>query len=273
VDLRLTTGPGDARVLAEEALRDGIDLLLVAGGDGTVNEAAAGLLGGDLPLGVVPVGSGNGLGRALGVPLQVEPALAALEAAEVRRMDVGRINGRPFLNVAGIGFDAAVGRAFHQAGAGGGRRGVASYVRMSFGLVLGYRAGTLVLEAGDGARPVKPFVLVVANGPQYGGGAIVNPGARLDDGRFEVVVFEDSRLVEVLWNVPRLFLGRLDRSRRYHRFSADRVVVASETPVEHHRDGEPEDAATRYEVALVPRDLPVLVPRAALAGARGPFRG
>ena len=117
VEVRVTTGPGDARRWAAEAARDGVDLLLVAGGDGTANEAAWGLLGSRTTLGLVPVGSGNGLARTLGIPLRPERALAASSRTGVpRRMDVGMVNERPFLNVAGAGFDAAVGAEFHARG-------------------------------------------------------------------------------------------------------------------------------------------------------------
>src|SRR5262249_3408496 len=173
----------------------------------------------DVPLGVVPVGSGNGLARALGIPLDPARALTALAAAARRRMDVGFVNEKPFLNVAGVGFDAVVGWAFHMAGGDGGRRGILTYVRMSFALVRTYRATRVVLEAESERIEATPFVLVVANGPQYGAGALINPGARLDDGRFEIVVFQDARLPEIVWNAPRLFLGSLARSRRYRRLA------------------------------------------------------
>ncbi|HKC12270.1 MAG TPA: diacylglycerol kinase family protein, partial [Vicinamibacteria bacterium] len=107
--VRLTEGPRNARELAREAVAEGTDLLLVAGGDGTVNEAAQGMIGSETMLGVVPMGSGNGLARSLGIPLHPGQALSALEAGVPRRMDVGLVNGEPFLNVAGAGFDAAVG--------------------------------------------------------------------------------------------------------------------------------------------------------------------
>jgi diacylglycerol kinase (ATP) len=269
--VRETTGPGDARIFAAEAVAQGADIVLSMGGDGTANEAAGGLLGSDVPLGVVPVGSGNGLARALGIPLEPARALAALAAGARRRMDVGFVNEKPFLNVAGVGFDAVVGWAFHMAGRNGGRRGILTYVRMSFALVRSYKATPLVLEAESERIEATPFVLVVANGPQYGAGALINPGARLDDGRFEIVVFEDARLPEIVWNAPRLFLGSLARSRRYRKFEASRAVITPSVAVEHHRDGEPEPETGRLEITLRPRALSVLVPRATAEDPKGPF--
>ena len=110
----LTREPGHATELAREAVAAGADVVLAVGGDGTVNEVARGLIGSPAALGIVPVGSGNGLARALRIPLQPEAALHALESGARRRMDIGSLNGRLFLNVAGVGFDAVVGQAFHE---------------------------------------------------------------------------------------------------------------------------------------------------------------
>lgn len=271
VTVRTTTGTGDAQVFAAEAVAEGAELVVAMGGDGTANEAARGLLGSEVTLALVPVGSGNGLARALRLPLDPARAFLELETAVPRRMDVGLVNDKPFLNVAGVGFDALVGAAFHRAGSNGGRRGIFTYVRMSASLLASYRAVPLVLEAESETRVVRPFVLVCANGPQYGGGALVNPGARLDDGRLEVVVFDDSPVAEILMNTPRMFLGSLPRSRRYRRLQTERAVISAQTAVEHHRDGEPEPPALRLEISLRRRALSVLVPRATSQDPEGPF--
>lgn len=271
VEVRLTEGPAHATALAREAVEDEAALVLAAGGDGTVNEVAAALVGSGVPLGIVPVGSGNGLARALRIPLRPDRALAALEGGVARRMDVGQINGKPFLNVAGVGFDAFVGWAFHKAGKKGGRRGVFTYVRMSLRLLSLYSAPVVRLEAGGVTLDARPFVMAFANGPQYGAGAVLNPGAKLNDGRLEVVLFEDGPFLETMAMVPRLFLGGIERSRRYRRLVVERAVLYARVPAEHHRDGEPEPEAGRLEVKLLPKALRVLVPRAVAEDPAGPF--
>ena len=131
IEIKTTTARGDARVFAAEAAAAGYDAVLSIGGDGTANETAWGLMGSQTALGLVPMGSGNGLARTLGIPLRPERALDVLAGAVRRRMDVGMINGRPFLNVAGAGFDAEIGADFHAHGLRGGRRGIFTYVRLS----------------------------------------------------------------------------------------------------------------------------------------------
>ncbi len=260
----LTRAPGHATDLAREAVADGADAVLAVGGDGTVNEVARGLLGTRVALGIVPAGSGNGLARALGIPLQPALALAALETAESRAIDVGFLNGRPFLNVAGAGFDAAVGHAFHERGKQGGRRGLFGYVHLSLRELRAYHAAPVVLELpGEARHELKPFVLTFANGPQYGSGAVINPGARLDDGVLEIVVYEDGSRLAMLAVAPLLFLGGAERLARYRRLTAARATVTATTPLPLHVDGDPIPPAERVEVEVQPRALRVLTPRAA----------
>ena len=267
----LTREPGHATSLAREAVAAGAGLVLAVGGDGTVNEVAQGLFGGPAALGIVPVGSGNGLARALRVPLRPGPALAALESGVRRRMDVGFLNGRPFLNVAGVGFDAAVGHAFHEHGKEGGRRGLLGYARLSLVELRAYRAPRLTIEVGPERLDLTAFVATFANGPQYGSGALVNPGAKLDDGRLEVIVFEDGPLWRTLAAAARLFLGGLERARGYRRLAGATATVTAGMPAAVHCDGDPAGAARHIDVQVRPRALEVVVPATTASDPDGPF--
>jgi diacylglycerol kinase family enzyme len=176
------------------------------------------------------------------------------------------------LNVAGTGFDAAVGAAFQRAGGRGGRRGLLGYLRLSLAEVLAYRPQPLLLEANAEHRSFKPLMITFANGPQYGSGAVINPGGRLDDGRLEVVSFEyDGSIFGLLGAAPRLFLGGINKVRRYHRLSTARAVVTAESPLQIHRDGDPVESARHIDVELVPRALDVIVPAATVADPAGPL--
>lgn len=271
IEIVMTQGPGDAGRLAREAAERGDDAVIAVGGDGTVNEASSGLVGSATALGVIPMGSGNGLARTLGVPLNPEGALNALEHAVRRRMDVGRVNGGLFLNVAGAGFDAAIGEDFHAHGRRGGRRGVFTYVRLSARRVFSYVPETYVLRAGDQSFEGRALVVAFVNGRQYGGGAILSPRGRLDDGTFDVAIIEAAPAWELLLGAPRLFLGGLDSFRRFKLFSATEAVLEGPAPFLHHRDGEPEPASTRLEVRIDPGALNVLVPRLTADDPAGPF--
>jgi diacylglycerol kinase family enzyme len=186
-------------------------------------------------------------------------------------MDVGLANGEPFLNVAGAGLDAAVGADFHAHGKGGGRRGVLTYVRLSLHRALRYAAKRWRLEAAGEVFDGPALIVAFLNGRQYGGGATVAPRARLDDGILDIVVFRDAPLGEILLHAPRLFLGTIDRYKRYHHTAAASALLTGEGLFEHHRDGEPEGASARLEIGLAPRALRILVPRATADDPDGPF--
>jgi YegS/Rv2252/BmrU family lipid kinase len=270
-DLSVTEGPGHATELARAAAAAGAELVLSVGGDGTANEVARGLIGTSAALGIVPAGSGNGLARALRIPLRPGPALDALETGVRRRIDVGLLNGQPFLNVAGIGFDAVVSRAFHDSGRRGGRRGLFGYVRLSLREMLRYRAPRLVIEAGGETLEVQPFVLTIANGPQYGSGAVINPGGKLDDGLLELVILADGPLLGLLAATPRLFLGSVDRIARYRRLRVARATVTAERGFSVHRDGDPAEETDRALISIDPRALTIVTPAATALDPAGPF--
>jgi YegS/Rv2252/BmrU family lipid kinase len=269
--VRMTTAPGDARRFAEEAVQQGAEHVLAIGGDGTANEVAWGLLGSSTTFGLVPMGSGNGLARTLAIPLPPDRALATLAEAVPRAMDVGMVNGRPFLNVAGAGFDAQVGLDFHEHGRRGGRRGVFTYVWLGLARAASYRAESWVLDAGDARYEGRALVIAFVNGRQYGGGAVLVPGARLDDGLLDMVVIEDAPAWEMVWESRKLFLGGIERYGKYRHLPAAKAVVTSTIPAPHHRDGEPEPAAERLEVSVSPRALRILVPKTTAEDPRGPF--
>jgi diacylglycerol kinase (ATP) len=269
----LTREAGHATDLAREAVTAGADLVVAVGGDGTVNEVARGLIDSPAALGIVPVGSGNGLARALRIPLRPGPALAALEAGVRRRMDVGFLNGRPFLNVAGVGFDAAVGHAFHEHGRQGRRRGVVSYVRLCLLQLRGFRPSRLTIEVAPERLDLTVYLATFANGPQYGSGAVVNPGGKLDDGRLEVAIFEYGPLWRAAVAASRMFLGGLERAPGYRRFSGPAAAVTAGAPAAIHCDGDPAGMTEHIDVRLRPRALEIVVPAGTAADPGGPFSG
>lgn len=270
LEIRITEGPRHAIDLAREAVDVGCEVVLACGGDGTANEVAKGILGTGALFGVIPVGSGNGLARNLRIPLTPHRALQALSRAQIRKMDVGFVNGQPFLNVAGVGFDAEIGEAFHAWGRER-RRGILHYVRLAATRFLTYPAPLLRLVADDYESHGPVFLVAFANGRQYGAGAEVVPDSTLDDGTFEVVVLEDRPRAVMATGVAHLFLGGVEAIPGYRRIRTRSALITATTPVPVHRDGEPEPRVERVEVTLRPRALPILVPRATLADPWGPF--
>jgi len=188
-----------------------------------------------------------------------------------RRMDIGTVNGKPFVNIAGVGFDAAVGKAFDEHGRAGGRRGMFTYFRLGLRTAWGYRSQEYSLDLGHPGPMRRLLVLGFANGRQYGSGALIAPRARLDDGLLDVVSIDAGPIAEILVHSPRMFLGRIHGFRHYQHTLADHAVLTGAGLIPFHRDGEPEPPAERLEVGVLPRALSILVPLATARAANGPF--
>ena len=191
---RSTSPNSRTRELAAGRGRRGAALLIAWGGDGTINEAGSALLGTDTTLGIVPAGSGNGLAAALDVPRAPHAALAAAFDGATRAIDAGTIGGRPFFNIAGIGFDARIAKLFNERT--GARRGGLPYLLIGVREGCRYRAGEYTVEL-DGARSRVRALLMPANGREVRPGARIAPSA-LDDGLLDATIVEDRRSGAVL---------------------------------------------------------------------------
>ena len=218
------------------ALARGATRIVAWGGDGTVNEVGRALLHSPATLGIVPAGSGNGLARALGVPRTPALALGHAIDAATTLIDAGEIAGHVFLNVAGLGFDAHVAYAFSQQR---GARGLQRYVRVVSRELFRYVPATYRLEVDGDTVEYRAFLLTMANGPQWGNGAQIAPGARLDDGLLDIVIAQAPNAWAAARQVPRLFTGTIDRAPGVVTRRAAAVTIRTEGPCRLHVDGEP----------------------------------
>lgn len=257
----LTTRAGHAAELAAAAVRDGVDVVAAWGGDGTVNEVSAALAGTTAALAIVPAGSGSGLARALGVPLRWQQAVELAARGVTRRIDLGRIATRTFANVAGLGLDAHVARAFNLARqAAPGRRGLGTYVRITVREFFRYRPVACRVCVGAERFDVGALLVALANSPQYGNGARIAPDARLDDGALDVVVVRAQSPLADLLRARRLFDGSIARDRAAVLRRAPSLSIEADAPLGFHTDGEPHQGGTRIEVETITSSLLVRVP-------------
>lgn len=254
----LTTGRGDAFEKAREQVAAGATLVVAWGGDGTINEVGRAMTRSAVPLGIVPAGSGNGLARALGLPLEAAPAIACALDGGNRTIDAGEIAGRLFFNIAGVGLDAHVAWMFDQVAAHG--RGLAGYVRVTARSLWSYQAADYQFEA-DGARSDRRALFIAfANGSQYGNNAEVAPDASPSDGWLDMVVVGAARPLVNVWRARRLFDGSIERDPHVHRQRIREVVLTSLHPMRFHADGEPCEPVHSLTVRVHPGVLTVRVP-------------
>jgi YegS/Rv2252/BmrU family lipid kinase len=251
-----TEHPLHATELARRALDDGCDTIVAIGGDGTMNEVAAALVGTRASLGLIPCGSGNGLGRHLGIPGPGKGAFRALLSGNIRVIDTGVADGHPFFNAMGLGFDAEISHRFNTLA----KRGLPAYVRTTLGALFEYQPVEYTIRAGGQELRTRAFLLTIANSDQYGNDCFIAPGARVDDGRLDLTAIRRLTAFNVLPIAVRLFTKKISGSGDVARLRASSFVIERPAPGLLHIDGEVRTAPARVEISVRPASLRVLVP-------------
>lgn len=177
---------GHAYELADEAAKKGIDIVVAIGGDGTINEVGRALIDTRTALGIIPCGSGNGLARHLGIPMDVRKAIQLINEGYSECIDYGKIDGHPFFCTCGVGFDAFVSLKF----ANSGKRGPLTYLENMLHESLTYKPEVYTIENSEGTMQRKAFLIACANASQYGNNAYIAPQASLTDGLMDITILE-----------------------------------------------------------------------------------
>ncbi|BDD10188.1 hypothetical protein FUAX_26200 [Fulvitalea axinellae] len=233
-EIRYTERRGHAVELVNEALEQKIRYIVAVGGDGTVNEVARGMVNADAAMGVIPMGSGNGLARSLGIPLKISDAIARVSELNERTIDAGYINGEMFLCTAGVGFDAHIGKCFEFAEG----RGLSTYVREGLKEFAKYKPLSYRIESDGKSVEREAFALTFANAPQYGNNAYISPNADMSDGLLDMCLVEPFTMVEALVLVTELFTKNIHRNERVRITRVKEVKVLSPESDCFHVDGE-----------------------------------
>jgi YegS/Rv2252/BmrU family lipid kinase len=256
IDVFVTERGGHARALATAAIASGARLVIAWGGDGTLNEVASALAFQPVPLGLVAAGSGNGFARELQIDPRPERAIADAIGARPRVIDLGEIDSRLFVNVAGCGVDAYVAAEFAKRGP---RRGLGGYVAVTARALRTYVPATYTITTDEGRRLSKAILVTVANSAQFGNGARVAPRALLDDGLLDLVIFEERARWRTICQVPRLFDGTVERIPGCSIRPIKEATIESGQPMVFHVDGEPVQGGTQLKVRVHPAALHVAV--------------
>ena len=251
-----TERPGHGRELAASLADRGFSPVVAWGGDGTVNEVASALMHRETALGIVPAGSGNGLARELGIGLDPRKALDAAFLGRDRLIDMGTLGGRPFVNLAGVGLPASVADLFARLAG----RGLPGYVLATARRLIGYRSRRYALATGGRTVEGPALIVEVANGRQYGNGAVIAPRARLDDGLLDLVRVDAIGPARAALGLWRLFNGTIDRHPYVHCSRVGAVTISADRPLRFHVDGEVVQGGRSLSAAVVPKALRVRVP-------------
>ncbi len=270
-DIRILKTEGGAHLtkLAKKAASSGVDVVFVAGGDGSVHQATVGLIGSETALSVLPAGTANVWAQELGLPslswtnwTALETSVKKLLNGSIRTMDVGLCQGIPFLLWAGAGFDAFVvhhleprSRWQKQFAVPQYAASVAWYARTFAGMDLNIWV--------DGEKITGTYlVALVTNIHLYAGGmAEISPKARIDDGSMDLWLFAGDSLMETLQHLYDLASGQHLDSEKARRFPCRNIKIKSKTDLYLQLDGEPAPPSKKVTIQIHPKSLRVLVPR------------
>ena len=270
-DLVHTTAAGDAVHLARQALEDGFETIAAVGGDGTAQEVVNGLMTGarENPVGnlaCIPTGSGNDFAVMNGVPEDIEGACQLIAGGATRVVDAGQVTidggiTRYFHNVVGIGFDGLAAKETRKLKH---LRGMALYLPVVLKTIFLTLQATQMEVTVDGEESrMAPLMFVVANGRREGGGFLVAPHARSDDGLFDLVIAESMPKLSMLALVPRFLKGTHLSDSRVTTRTARHITITSQAPLHFHVDGEILcEEAHHLDIRMIPGCLRVICPNA-----------
>lgn len=258
--IEFTRARGHATELASAAAKEkSFDWVVAVGGDGTVNEVATGLLFSDIPMGILPKGSGNGLGRHLGVPIKLDKALATLFTSNVIAADSFKLNNKLSLNVSGIGFDGHIANLFGNLK----KRGLQGYVKLILKEFFRFKEFKAAISSHGTIVTRDAFVIAIANSSQYGNNARIAPAASICDGLLHINVVKKVPPYRLDF-IYSFFKGKVHESAYCSMIETSKMRIESSIPIAFHVDGEPSGVDTVFDIEILPQSLKLLVPHTSL---------
>ena len=238
----------------KQILANPYSIVVACGGDGTVNQVASVVVNTTMALGILPLGSGNGLARSNKIPMDLKQALAVIAKGFVRKMDSALLNGIPYFCTAGIGFDALIANCF----ATSTKRGFATYISTTIKEFFNYKPNTYSITVDGVSTTVDAFLITVANAGQWGNDVYIAPGAKLDDGLLRVSILKPFSKWSILSIGLKLFLKKIDTSKSFMALVGKKIEIEFKNELPVHFDGEPMLVKDKLSIEVVPLSLNVV---------------
>jgi diacylglycerol kinase (ATP) len=245
-----------AAELAREAVAEGCELVVAVGGDGTMNEIAGALVHTPATLGLVPGGSGDGLGRHLGIHGSLRHVFRVLQSGQPRLIDSGLADGHPFFSVAGLGLEAEVAVRFNRLM----HRGLSGYLRVGVAAWWDSTGCDYTIEHDGRRETFRTLTLAVANSSQYGNNTRVAPTASVEDGQLDLVAIPPLSPLNAVPLLSRLAAGSFTRAAAVRHLRGTRFVIERDAPGLLQTDGEVHEVGRRVEFIVRPGSLRIMAP-------------
>jgi diacylglycerol kinase (ATP) len=255
-EILFTTAPKHATELSRQAAGKSYDLVIAVGGDGSVNEVAKGLLGTNTALGILPMGSGNGMARHLKIPMDIQKAIGVINGNHRERIDTIAINDEFCIGTFGVGFDAHVAHLF----AAAKTRGYSTYVKLTLSEFYKYKALHYELVVDDKAVTAECFLLTFANSSQFGNNAVIAPFADVKDGIIDISMMKSFAAYLAPHLIYRLMNNSIHKSRFFSMLKGRSILIKNNGTLKGHIDGEAVTFTTDVHVKIVPASLDAVVP-------------
>ncbi|MFC2137201.1 diacylglycerol/lipid kinase family protein [Bacteroidota bacterium] len=231
------------------------DIFIAAGGDGTVNEVSRAIVGTKKILGIVPIGSGNGLAKHLKITAKIPECLKLIKAEKTKIIDSALINNRHFINLSGTGFDAYIAHNFSESKS----RGFKKYIIETIKALFKYKSKDYKINVDGAELNVKALFLSFANSNQFGNNAIINPESVIDDGKLELVICKKFPFYAAPFLAWRLFNKTIHRSKYIEIMSFTELLLYNKEELIAHLDGEPVVFTDDIRISIVPDSIHVIV--------------
>ncbi len=256
VSIRYTDAPQHATTIAAQCAKEGYDIVVAVGGDGSVNETGAGLIGTNTALGIIPTGSGNGMARHLKIPVNFIKAVDVLNRCSIELIDSISVNGRFCIGTIGVGFDAYIAHLFSKAGS----RGYSTYVKLVLTEFSKYPGKDYTIELDGQLLKQNCFLLTFANSSQFGNNAVIAPFADVKDGIIDISMMNKFPAYVAPSLIYRLLHNNIHNSKYFTGYKAKEITIKNPNTLEGHIDGEPVLFDGDIKIKMLAQSISVVVP-------------
>ncbi|NLN74094.1 MAG: YegS/Rv2252/BmrU family lipid kinase [Bacteroidales bacterium] len=257
-EIFVTQYKSHASELAQKALIENVDIIVSVGGDGTLNEISRVIVNNNIALGIIPIGSGNGLAHHLKVPFNLKKAIELINRAKIEKIDTFTINNKRAVSIAGLGYDAFVAYKYDKSV----KRGFLPYFSLAVQNFFKFKTEKYILTTKKERLETSAFLITIANSSQWGYNTKIAPKAQVNDGMLNISILKKPNILRAILLAPKLFLGKIDKTKIMTSIECTQLDIerADKEKFYLHIDGEKEEQIDKIEIKCDIASLNIVVP-------------